>query len=80
MITLNEYGLAAWKHKYSKTLFAERTYFWVDRLVIIDESEGREIVDDVLFSTFDFKDWIPITLDQNALAKQGYKDAFIRGN
>lgn len=63
---LNEFGRAIWYNKNNPNLFAERSYDWVDRIVLIDESDNynRYIVDDMLFSTFDFTDWVPVTKAQ----------------
>jgi hypothetical protein len=75
---LNEYGLAVWRHKTKPFLFAQRAYDWVDRIVLIDESDGvhRTIVDDVKFSTFDFTDWIAVTHHQYTKVKAMYREIY----
>ena len=42
---LNEHGLLVFKHKTNKRLFLQKTYRWVDRLILLDETEGRQIID-----------------------------------
>ena len=42
---LNDHGLRYWTNKNDKNLTAMRSYYWVDRVSFIDESEGeREFV------------------------------------
>jgi hypothetical protein len=41
-------------------LRAVRSYHWQDRLLILDETVGRVVVDDVLFSTYDLTGWTPV--------------------
>ena len=60
-IELNEHGLLVFKHKTNKRLFLERSYRWVDRLTMIDETYGRDVVMDFQYSTFDFHAWKPLT-------------------
>jgi hypothetical protein len=81
MINLNEFGMAVWRHKTKKYLFAERSYSWCDRIVLIDESDltHRRIVDDTKFSTFDFTDWVPMTTEEYAKVKSYYYEAY-KGN
>lgn len=74
IIELNENGLAVWFHKDHKTLFVERSYKWCDRVIMIDETASRRIVDDTEFSTFDFTDWIPMTVEQFKKVKSNYKE------
>ena len=83
MHILNEYGKAVWQNKYNKQVFAERSYDWVDRLIIIHEiniydiscpSMIRTVIDDTRFSTFNLQDWIPITIKQYQKVKSFYSD------
>lgn len=60
-IKLNEYGLAIWKHDHYN-FTAERAYSWVDRILVMDESRGRLVMQDVPYSTFDFREWTPVTM------------------
>jgi hypothetical protein len=48
---LNEYGLKVWKHKTNKRLFLQQSYRWKDNLLLLDETEGRQIVDTFIAST-----------------------------
>ena len=63
-IELNEWGLAVWQHKENKNLFVSRAYNWCDRVIVLDETEGRRVINDTQFSTFDFTDWIPVTVEE----------------
>lgn len=76
-ILLNEYGMAVWRHKYSRSLFVQRDYEWCDRVVVIDETEGRRIVDDMKFSEFDFADWVPMTVEEYSRVKSCFKEAYL---
>lgn len=58
---LNEYGLKVWKHKTNKRLFLQQSYRWKDELVLLDETEGRQVVDSFKASTFYFGAWAPMT-------------------
>lgn len=75
-IELNEFGLAKWRHKYSKVLFVERHYRWCDRVIVLDESDRRRVVDDTQFSTFNFSDWIPVTVEEHKKVKSFDKDIY----
>lgn len=63
-IELNEYGKAVWKHKTNHRLFLEQSYRWVDRLTLIDETEGRQIIDSYKASTYDYSAWTPMTVTE----------------
>ncbi len=76
MIKLNEFGLAVWKHKYSKVLFAQRDYEWCDRIVVLDETKGRLVISDQKFSTFNFNDWIPMTQVEIDSVKESFKEIY----
>ena len=58
---LNEYGLRIWQH-ISKPWYVNRSYEWVDRVLVINcESAGNIVEDEAKFSEFDFSDWIPVS-------------------
>jgi hypothetical protein len=77
-IELNEFGMAVWKHRHNKALFAERPHGWQDRIIIIDESDGgRRWIDSKPFSTFDFSEWIPMTLEEYRRVKACYKEIYV---
>lgn len=73
-IRLDEYGRLVFKHKTNPNLFAERPYYWVDRITVLDETEGRRVIQDTKYSTFDLTDWEPMTLDEYRSVKSKYKD------
>jgi len=58
---LNEFGKRVWKHKTNKRLFLEQSYEWVDNLILLDETDGRQVVDSYKSSTYDFSAWQPMT-------------------
>ena len=73
---LNEYGLLVFKHKTNKRLFLQRSYRWVDRLTLLDETEGRAHVMDFKFSDFDFSAWEPVTPAEYAKVKRNLKEIY----
>jgi hypothetical protein len=75
---LNEHGLLVWKHKTNKNLFLQRSYHWVDRITMLDESIGRKIVDDQKYSTFDFTDWELMTMTEYTSVKSNFKEIYNR--
>ena len=54
---INEFGKRIWSH-ITKPWTADRSYNWVDRIIVIDESNGRRVIEDVHFSTFDLTGWL----------------------
>jgi len=76
MIELNEFGLAIWRHKTNPNLFVERSYRWCDRVVIIDETVSRRIIEDTRFSNFDFSEWLPIKTEEFQKVKNNYKEIY----
>ena len=75
-IELNESGKAVWRHKTNKNLFAERPYRWCDRVIVLDETERRQVIDDTQFSTFDFSAWIPVGVEEYKKVKQKFKEIY----
>ena len=71
---LNEHGLLVFKHKTNKRLFLQRSYRWVDKLTLIDETEEGQIIDHFKFSTFDFSAWSPISKEEYNIVKSNYKE------
>lgn len=55
---LNDFGKLEWT---KGTLRAIKSYSWCDRIIVVDESRGRLVVSDTLYSTFDFTGWTPVT-------------------
>jgi hypothetical protein len=58
---LNEYGLKVWVHKTNKNLFLQQSYRWVDDLMLLDETNERQIIDNYKASTYNYKAWRPMT-------------------
>ena len=73
---LNESGLRVWKHKTNKRLFLHQSYRWVDRVMLIDETEGRELIMDFKASTFDFYAWDPMTKEEYNRIECNYKEIY----
>lgn len=71
---LDEFGKKVWKHKSNKRLFLEQSYRWKDTLVLIDETEGRQIIDDYKASTYDYFAWTPMTKEEYDSVKSYYKE------
>lgn len=76
-VPLDEFGQAIWLHKHNKNLFIERPYYWCDRIILIDETgDGRRVINETQFSTFDFSDWTPMTVEQFKKVKMQFKDIY----
>ena len=73
---LNDSGLRVWRHKTNKRLFLEQQYGWVDKVVMLDETEGRQVIDIYRASTYNFGAWEPVTQDEYKLVKQKYTDIY----
>jgi hypothetical protein len=48
----NEYGWREWKHTKSSNITAHRSYYWVDRVLLIDEAQERRVLGEVTFTEF----------------------------
>ena len=73
---LNNHGLKVWKHKTNKHLFLEQSYRWVDNLVLLDETDGRQVIDSFKASTFNYSAWEPMTQDEYDRIEKKYKDIY----
>lgn len=73
---LDKYGLLVYKHKTNKRLFLQRTYYWVDRIHLIDETEGRQIIDEYKWSTYDTSAWELMTYDEYKQVKNKYIEIY----
>lgn len=73
---VNEHGKRIWSHK-TKALTASKAYDWVDRILVIDESKNREVVNVYKFSEFDLTDWLEWSLEDynNEIARLREKHA-----
>lgn len=76
---LNEYGMRVWKHKTNKRLFLQQSYRWKDSLSLIDETEGRQIVDSYRASNYDFGAWTPMTQEEYNSVKSKYREVYEQG-
>jgi hypothetical protein len=77
---LNQYGLRVWKHKANKRLFLQQAYEWNDRLLLLDETEGRHVVDEFKASSFNYDYWIPMTQSEFDSVKSYYKEVYENEN
>lgn len=75
-IELNENGLAVWKHKTNKRLFLQQSYRWKDSLFLLDETEGRQIVDNFKASTFNYDAWEPMTTEEYSKVKRKFIEIY----
>ena len=75
-IELDGNRLLIFKHKTNKRLFLERPYYWVDRIILIDETEDRDIVMDFKYSTFDLYAWTPMTKEEYISVKSKYREIY----
>jgi hypothetical protein len=73
---LNEHGLKVWKHRTNKRLFLQQSYRWKDSLVLLDETEGRQIVDTFIASTFDYSAWEPMTQQEHDAVKSKFTEIY----
>lgn len=75
-IELNKNGLSVWKHKTNKRLFLQQSYRWKDSLILLDETEGRQIIDSFKASTFDYSAWEPMSVEEYKKVKNKFKEIY----
>lgn len=73
---LNDFGLKVWKHKTNKRLFLQQSYEWVDKLILLDETEDRQIIDSYVASTYDFSAWTPMTKEEYNKVELKFRDIY----
>lgn len=73
---LDSFGLKVWKHKTNKRMFLEQPYRWKDIVFLIDETEGRQIIDYFTASSFDYGGWEPMTLAEYETVVSNYKEIY----
>jgi hypothetical protein len=73
---LNEFGLKVWKHKTNKRIFLEQSYRWKDNLVLLDETEGRQVIDSYTASTYNYSAWEPMTKEEYDKVKSKYREIY----
>ncbi len=57
-------------------MFLQQSYRWKDNLVLIDETEGRQIIDSYKASTYDYGAWTPMTKEEYDSVKSYYKEIY----
>ena len=78
----NKYGLRTWtrlfhtvSEKEDYTLTAQRSYYWVDRVIVMDGN--RRVINDLKFSDFIqhplYNEWIPVE-PKEKITPQTYKE------
>ena len=73
---LNENGLLVYKHMTNKHLFLQRSYRWKDSILLMDESNGRQIIQGFKYSTFDLSGWELITKEEYDKVEKKYTDIY----
>lgn len=69
-------GLAIWKHKYSKNLFAYCPYPIYNRIIVLEELTSRTVLADTTIDEFNFSDWIPVNVEEYKKVKRFYKEIY----
>ena len=54
----------------------QQSYLWKDHIVLLDEMEGRQIVDTFKASTFDYSAWVPITKEEFYSVKSKFTEIY----
>jgi hypothetical protein len=75
-IKLDQFGKQVWKHKTNKRLFLEKSYGWHNNLVLIDETEGRQIIMGFDASDFNYDAWQPMTQEEFDSVVSKYKEIY----
>ena len=73
---LNDYGLLVFKHKTNQRLFLQRSFKWIDRITMIDETEERQIIDTFKYSEFDLGAWEPMTKEEYTKVKKNFREVY----
>lgn len=61
---LNDYGLVLFFNLENKGLFAHRNYHWVDRIIFIDETNGRKSKGETKLENFNLAEWAVVTKEE----------------
>lgn len=77
-IELDKHGRLVFRHYSNKNLFLHRPYRWSDRLIMLHESNenGRQVIDEFKYSTFNLNAWIPVTVEEDKLIKSNYTEIY----
>lgn len=73
---LNQFGKRVWKHKTNKRLFLEQSYSWKEHVFLLDETEGRQVIDNFDLDTFNFDAWTLMSRDEFNSVKSYYKEIY----
>lgn len=73
-IELNESGRLAFQNKAMPNLFAHRAFRWVDRILFLDESNGRRVVHTQSYSDFNHAGWRPVTVEEDNSVVNNYDE------
>lgn len=73
---LDNNGLLVFKHKTNKRLFLQRSYRWVDKLDLIDETEGRQHIMSFPSASTDISAWELVTKEEYKKVRRHYKDIY----
>lgn len=66
-----------WKHKTNKHWFAEVPHYWKDTIVVIDEAgPQRELIHVGKASSFDYKNWTRVTIEEMKKVQRNYKEIY----
>jgi hypothetical protein len=66
---LNRYGQVCLINRTNHNIVAERSYHWVNRVTIIDETHDRSVIGDKQISDFDDAEWSIVTVRENEYIK-----------
>lgn len=75
-IELDDRGLLVFKHKTNKRLFLYKPYRWSDRFILLDETEGRQAIDEFKYSTYDLGAWEAMTPEEYSKVKSKFRDIY----
>ena len=61
-------------YKTNKRLFLQQSYRWKDCLLLLDETEDRQVVDTFKASTFNYGAWEAMTVEEYERVHSSYKE------
>lgn len=80
IVQLNQYGLAVWRHRYIKNLFAIREYNDKDSVLFLSEDMGRLVVGTAKLTEWAgkdiFEEWISLFPHEYDRVKTKYSDIY----
>lgn len=75
-IELDEFGRLAFRHIKNKNIFLHKPFRWINRGVVLDEKEGRRVLEDKLFTSYNMEEWVPVTKEQDQNVKRTYMEIY----